>query len=326
MIILQVFGTRGMSNEKSLSNNFEAGSMKSFDLEFDDVGDLNKLILKIEGTQAYRCKEIKITAKNQPPVIFQCLKKLLPCTLNTSPFYCQEEMLPQGDSSYEITLKTSGEPKSDTNSPILISLIGEKGVSNYQMFSETGAETNSQISNTIKIIDVGDITGYQIKLAENGKWKGSFMLIKTIKTNKIKQFDLKDVMLENPGKDFYKFDIEKKIKNQNIETNNNSNGGTNASSTGGFSELFESAEEIFEENSETEEENDGLTELNQDNQQDTPKNGGTEAVLDTGISSDVNSNDPDGGYLDQKEKKGNNFCIIIYYFLCFNFLYFFINN
>jgi hypothetical protein len=310
MVILQVFGTRGMSNEKSLSNNFIAGSMRTFDLEFEDIGELNKLIIKIEGTQPYRCKEIKITAKNQSPIIFQCLKKLLPCTLNTSPFYCQEEILPQGNSSYEITLKTSGEPKSDTNSPILISLIGEKGVSNYQMFSEIGAETNSQISNTIKIIDVGNLTGYQIKLAENGRWKGSYMIIKTIKTNKINQFDLKDVMLENPGKDFYKFDIEKKVKIPNIENNNNPSEGTSNSSTGGFSEVFDNADDIFDESNEDEEENDGLTELNQDNQQDIPANGSIESVLDSGISSDLNSNDPDGGFFNQKEKKGKKFFYI----------------
>lgn len=294
-----------MSHEKTLTNHVEAGSIRTFDLEFEDIGELNKLIIKIEGTQGYRCKEIKITAKNGPPIIFQSLKKLLPCSLNNSPFYCQEEILPQGQSSYEITLKTSGDPKSDTNSPILIGLIGEKGVSNYQMFSETGAEINSQITNTIKIIDVGNITGYQIKLAENGKWKGSFMLIKTIKTNQVKQFDLKDVVIENPGKDFYKFDIEKKFRPHKADEPHDPNSGTNAFSTGGFADVFDTCGGIFdEEKDQLPEDNDGLTELVQDNQQDIPPNAGTDAVLDTGISSDVNSNDPDGGYLDKKEKKG----------------------
>ena len=303
MIILQFFGTRGMSQEKDLGNNIEAGGIRTFDIEFEEIGELNKIIIKIEGTQPYRCKEIKVTAKNGQPIIFQCLKKLLPCSLTNSPFYCQEELLPQGQSSYEITLKTSGEPQSDTNSPILIGLIGDKGVSNYQMFSETGSEINSQITNTIKINDIGKITGYQIKLAENGTWKGSFMLIKTIKTNKVKQFDLKDVTIENPGKDFYKYDVAKQSKFIPF-TSDHENGGTNAFSTGGFSDLFEAASDMFDESKEDAEEDDGLSELVQDNQQEISSNGGTDAVLDTGISSDINSNDPDGGYFDKKEKKG----------------------
>lgn len=306
MIYIQLFGTRGMSNEKSLTNQVEAGSIRTFHLEFDDIGEINKLILKIEGTQAYRCKEIKVTAKNGHPILFQSLKKLLPCNSNNSPFYCQEEILPQGQSSYEITLKTSGDPNSDTNSPILIGLIGEKGISNYQMFSETGAEINSQITNTIKINDVGKITGYQIKLAENGRWKGSFMIIKTIKTNVVKQFDLKDVVIENPGKDFYKYDIERKNRHiVQVNNNSNENGGTHSFSTGGFNDLFEAAEEMFDESKDhLSEDDDGLTDLVQDNQQEVPQNAGTNGVLDTGISSDLNSNDPDGGYIEKKEKKG----------------------
>jgi hypothetical protein len=186
------------------------------------------------------------------------------------------------------------------------------------MFSEIGAEINSQITNTIKIIDVGKITGYQIKLAENGRWKGSFMIIKTIKTNQVKQFDLKDVMIENPGKDFYKFDVERKTQITNSPDNNNENGGTHAFSTGGFSELFQVADDMFDESKEdSTEEDDGLTELVQDNQQEIPLNGGTEAILDTGISTDQNSNDPDGGYLDKKEKKGKIYFIFINFSLIF---------
>merc|ERR1712037_793137 len=45
MILLQLFGTRGMSNEKTLSSQgAEAGSMRTFNLEFDDIGEINKVI------------------------------------------------------------------------------------------------------------------------------------------------------------------------------------------------------------------------------------------------------------------------------------------
>jgi hypothetical protein len=304
VIFLQFFGERGMSQEKEIGNNLVAGTTKSYNLEFEDLGEIKKVLIKIEGTNDYRCKEIKVSSDGKKPIIFQCLKKLLPCNENTSPFFCQEELLPEGESAYDITLKTNSEPESDTKSPILIALIGENGVSNYRMFSETGAEKNSQIQNTIKIHDVGRITGYLIKLAEHGKWKGSYMLVKTIQTNLVKQFDLKDVVLENPGKDFYKFDLNKKTNTNTGMDKENRHKGTNSFSTGGFSDLLNSADNLFSEHDDDDEEDDdGLTELVQDNLLDVTEKGGSEAALDTGINSDINSNDPNGGYLNKKEKK-----------------------
>ena len=74
------------------------------------------------------------------------------------------------------------------------------------MFSETGAEAGSQIQSVIKVNDLGEITGYYLEMTDPGKWKGSYMIVKTIKNGNINQFDLKDVTLINPGLNFKKFD------------------------------------------------------------------------------------------------------------------------
>lgn len=124
----------------------------------------------------------------------------------TNQFICQEELLPEGDTAYEVTLKTSDEEDAGTTSPMIIGLVGSNGISPNQMFSETGAEAGSQVQTVIKVEDLGDITGYYLELTDPGKWKGAFMIVKTIKNGNLKQFDLKDVALNNPGLNFKKFD------------------------------------------------------------------------------------------------------------------------
>ena len=295
-----------MSQEKELGSNLEAGSTKSFEIDDSDVGDINKLLIKVTGTIGYRCKEIRIKKQGDSNLVFQCLKTLKPCSPGGSQFYCQDELLPQGGSSYEITLKTSGEPESGTTSPILLGIIGEKGISNYQMFSENGASINSKITNVIKIKDVGKISGYQIRLSESGKWKGAHMITKNIKSGEVSQFDLKDVIIENPGKDFYKYDSNAGAVSAEVSGEIRIGAsGTTAFSSGGFAKIFSMANDIFGNNEgdkEQEDDDEGLTELTQE-ASETASSSSNEGSLDSGVSSGVNPNDPNGGLIEQAEKK-----------------------
>jgi hypothetical protein len=188
-----------------LGKKFETGSTKELSINDSDVGDVNKVVVKLYGRADYRCKDIKIS-KGPNNYVFQCLKRLRPCTLATNQFICQEELLPDGDTAYEITLKTSDEEGAGTSSPMVIGLVGEKGISPNEMLSETGAEAGSQTVKVIKVDDLGDITGYYLELTDPGKWKGSYMIVKTIKNGAINQFDLKDVALSNPVLPSKKFD------------------------------------------------------------------------------------------------------------------------
>lgn len=198
-------GHSGMTQEKVLGNGLEAGSVRKFSMDDADVGDITKIQLKIQGTNGYRCRNIKIT-KGTSSINFQCLKRLEPCTNVSNQFICQAELLPEGDTAYEITVKSNDEEDSGTSSPILIGVVGSKGVSNFQMLSENGIEAGNQVTSVVKVNDVGPVTGYQIEVSEPGKWKGSYMIIKTIKNGEINQFDLKDVALVNPGSSSIKFD------------------------------------------------------------------------------------------------------------------------
>jgi len=302
-----------MTQRIKLGRNIEPGSTKKFEIDGNDVGEINKLNVKAIGTQGYRCKEIRVKKSGGYFKTFQCLKALKPCKPGGSQFHCQEELLPQGGASYDITLKTSREQGSNTDSPILVGLIGDKGVSNFQMFSENGARVNSQITNTIKIKDVGKVTGYQIKLTENGKLKGSYMIIKNIKTGTISQFDLKDVVLENPGRDFYKYDSSPSTNENSIEKKSPVEGKT-ARSSNGFSKLFDMVENSFnnKDNSE-EDDDDGLLELTQE-VSDNNQAGNNQATLEVGVSEGVNVHDPNGGLLDINEKKSKINIFYKYYF------------
>lgn len=161
-----------MTQEKVLGNNLEAGTLKKFMVDDADVGDITKIVLKISGNTPYRCRSVKIS-KGTSSLNFQCLKKLEPCTSISNQFLCQAELLPEGDTAYEITIKSNDEEDSGSNSPMLIGIIGEKGISNLQMLSESGIDAGSQLMQIVKVNDVGRVTGYQIELTEPGKWKGN---------------------------------------------------------------------------------------------------------------------------------------------------------
>ena len=273
-------------------------------MEDSDVGDINKLIVKLNGRNDYRCKDIKIT-KGENNYVFQCLKKLQPCTIKTNQFVCMEELLPEGDTAYEVTIKTSDEENSGTSSPILIGLVGEKGISPIQMFSESGLEEGSQEQNVVRVNDLGEITGYYLEMTDPGKWKGGFMIVKTIKTEEMKTFDLKDVSLVNPGLNSKKFDsspsAEKKAENggnvnESLKVNEK---GLIGKSTGGFKNLIDLVQE------EKEDENDVIKSFTKyesgDDSKDIVDYSATASVSGDSSGLDINKV---GGLIDPKEING----------------------
>lgn len=194
-------------------------------------------------------------------------------------------------------------------SPILISLIGNKGISNFQMLSETGIQIGSQTSYVIKSKDIGKLTGYKLKITEKGKFKASFLIVKTIRTGLIDQFDIKDVNLENPGNDSIMYDSSPNTnKNTNFAFDKDEMDKPKMNT--GFNKLFEDADKLFGEegvanekaNEENEEDDDGLitfAEGSADASQQLPTG------LDNGVNGEFNIHNPDGGLMEQKEKRGN---------------------
>lgn len=317
-----------MTQEKVLGNGLEAGSNRKFTLDDADVGDISKIQIKIAGTNGYRCHNIKIT-KGTSSINFQCLKRLEPCTNVSNQFICQAELLPEGDTAYEITVKSNDEEDSGTTSPLLIGVIGAKGISNIQMLSETGIDAGSQVTAVVKVNDVGNVSGYQIELTEPGKWKGSYMIIKTIKNGQVNQFDLKDVSLVNPGASSFKFDSSPSgfFVNPTNLSNSSSQGksssspqyvsessyyrvnssGTIGITTGGFNKGFELASNgVFDGNVE-DDDNDVIaffTQYNSDSDSaGIPETDFTASSSATGDANGINVNDPNGGLILPQERR-----------------------
>lgn len=284
----------------------ESGSKKDFEIEDRDVGQITKITLKIEGEKGYRCKTIQIASATNS-ANFNCLERIEPCKANTNNFSCISELLPEGNAAYEITLKSSNGMEENLNSPILLALIGDKGISNFQMLSESGIQIGSSVESSLRFKDVGKLSGFKIKISEKGKFKGSHMLVKTIRTGAVEQFDLKDVSLENPGNNLFSFDSAAGRNNNDKENDKDSL--NKPKSETGFTKLFDEAENLFDKNAsdnarkseENDEDDDGLitfTPSNSDASQQQPSG------LDNGASGELNLHNPDGGLMEEKEKRG----------------------
>jgi hypothetical protein len=324
-------GHSGMTQEKVLGRGMEAGSIHKYSIDDADVGEITKLQIKISGTNGYRCRNIKIT-KGTSSINFQCLKRLEPCNANSNQFLCQAELLPEGDTAYDITVKSNDEEDSGTSSPMLVGVIGEKGISNIQMLSESGIEAGSEITSVIKVNDVGKVSGYIIELTELGKWKGSYMIIKTIKNGQISQFDLKDVALVYPGTSTVKYDSSP--SNFNVNPTNLSNSavmpkvsksqyvsessyyqvnssGTIGITTGGFNKGFDlAANGVFDGYSD-DDDNDLIAYFTQYNS-DSESVGKVETdfTASSSVSGDANGmnvNDAQGGLILPQERKSKIF-------------------
>lgn len=300
-----------------MGNKYETGSTKDLSISDIDVGEINKLIVKIDGNNGYRCKDIRIT-KGSNNYVFQCLKRLNPCTIATNQFICQEDLLPEGDTAYEVTLKTSDEEDAGTVSPILIGLVGEKGISPYHILSETGAEAGSQTTTVVKVNDLGTITGYYLEMTEPGKWKGSYMIVKTIKNESLVTFDLKDIQLINPGLSSKKFDISPKKENgasagEEDESLKLNDKGLIGKTTGGFSNLIKIPED------KDDDENDTIKKFSKYESGEEAKD-----IIDFSASVAVSEDSKGlninkvGGIIDQSEIKSK---ILIYLFLLFYLIY-----
>lgn len=106
---------------------------------------------------------------------------MIPCTIeDPDAAQCKMEAEVDGSIPYEVTVKTSDEPKSGTTSPILMNIIGKKGESQLKLLSENGFKVGKTKTKKMFINDVGEITGFKLKLSENGKWKPSLVVVKNL--------------------------------------------------------------------------------------------------------------------------------------------------
>jgi hypothetical protein len=216
---LKIFGDNGESQLKSITEyGFEDGSSVRKRFKSIDVGTINRILIKVEGTQKYQCSKIMIFS-GPKMYTFQCLRQVDFCTpVDTDINKCSLEMQADGPILYEITTKTCDEKNSGTTRPALFNLIGSKGHSQQKILSEFGFKAGSTIYTKIGINDIGDISGFKIQLVGGpGKWNPCSVTVKNLATEKQNVYKLSNIQLVNPGKDTYILDTKQSNKDDEDE-------------------------------------------------------------------------------------------------------------
>lgn len=131
-----------------------------------DVGEIKTLMLKLNGTVPYKCKNIKIT-RDSKEYNFQCLKKLTPCDSNNDK--CLFEVNVDGNNLYDIEISTSNEESTSSNIRLMVTLIGKKTMSEEKLLYDNIYKPGQTLKNTIGIEDIGEIKGIMVNLTSNGK-------------------------------------------------------------------------------------------------------------------------------------------------------------
>jgi hypothetical protein len=300
-VMIQLMGTLGQTDMMTLSQmGFERGSHKKIEIEGKDIGDITKLLVSINGSTGYRCSKFGIT-KDSCSQNFDCLNKLEPCTPGGNMFSCMAELLPDGDMEYEITIKTSDNDDAGCNCGILFSLIGSKGSSNMKMFSECGAEKGNTTTKIISVNDIGVVSGYELKISGQCKWKPSSITVKTVPTGEVVDFELENVVLISPGQDSVRFD--------NNQNKSQMGGYGNNSDRGVWPQVAEVCKKQNQKKKNLPDEDfDFPTKLDYDDNEDSQKKGNKlkQPVCSSngaGSNGGLNINDCNGGLIQENEKK-----------------------
>lgn len=167
------------------------------------------------------------------------------------------------------------------------------------------------------------------------------MIIKTIKTGDVQQFDLKDVSLTNPGASIIKFDSSTSNVNVNPTNLSNNNSiprattvgnapdsndfhvnsfGTIGVTVGGFSKAFEyAAHSVFEGHVSNDDDADAIAYFsNYHNEAYASLSVDTDFTASSSASGDangINVNNPYGGLILPQDRKGINYLLAIENFI-----------
>ena len=132
----------------------------------------------------------------------------------------------EGLHPFEITMKAKPARGSGISSPILVSIIGEKGEGQYKMFSEKGLKDGQVKRVKVFSHNVGKIVGFRLSLPEPGTFAPSSIKIKNLVNKQTAIWDITE-KLKNPGHDSIKME-------KTDEQNNNDDGGNMQNPHGGL--------------------------------------------------------------------------------------------
>jgi hypothetical protein len=90
-----------------------------------------------------------------------------------------------GSNNYIITITADDKPEDGTESPIILTILGNKSSSQKKVVSELGIKPGKTKSASVYDRDVGGITGFKIELENNGRLKPTEVIIENLSNNSI---------------------------------------------------------------------------------------------------------------------------------------------
>lgn len=203
-ISIRLCGKNGCFDKfyKINSSGFNVQGVREQGDEFEakDVGQLQKMTIKLDGSKSWQCKEIFV-AKDGVETKFECLRKLEPCSVKEE--LCRLDSLADGAAEYQVTIKTGDEKEDENPGPVNIVLIGSKNTSQEKIFTDMPLTSFNDAMTSIQTEDIGDIKGFRLILKGEGKWRPTMVKIKSELTGEEKTFDLKNAILTYPGNNTY---------------------------------------------------------------------------------------------------------------------------
>lgn len=203
-VLIKLCGTKGCFPKYiAISNTgFDRTGVRQEIKDFEgiDVGDLEKLKVKLNGTTSWQCKEIFLI-KEGIETKFECLKKMEPCSISMD--LCHLEALADGSAVYNVSIKT-GDEKVDANpGPVHIILYGDKRISQEKIFSDDRMRSGLLATSKILTSEIGAIKGAKLIVHGKGRWKPVLLKIQSESTGEEKIFELKNALLQYPGKNTF---------------------------------------------------------------------------------------------------------------------------
>lgn len=210
-ILIKLCGTKGcFAKYKSITTTgFDKQGIRQEipDFEDVDVGDPQRLKIKLNGTTGWSCNNIFLI-KDGVETNFECLRRLEPCDVSED--LCQLESVADGTINYLVSIKT-GDNKDDGNKgPVQMILYGDKRISMTKIFSDKPQKYGQILSSNIQTEELGTIVGFKLILLGQGKWRPTSVSIVTEKTGEEKIFNLNNIVLRYPGDNTY--EIKDKVE------------------------------------------------------------------------------------------------------------------
>ena len=165
------------------------------DFEAEDVGQLETLNVRIQGSTEWRCKNI-IIINDGTEFNFQCLQKLYPEFGKD-----QLEANVDGSTEYNVEIKTEDKKECQNKGPVHIQLFGDKKASPEKIFSDEVQVAGQLVESTIRIDEIGAIKGFKLFLLGEGKWCPVTVKIHSTSTGEDKIYNVKET-LSYPGSSY----------------------------------------------------------------------------------------------------------------------------